>query len=111
VASVETQPDGRENQQPAERRRSRDRDREPEHRGANASQHRLSGVREPARATPYLYSAQEIAALMAATVILRGRLRQATYRTLIRAAVGQRHARSARRSGWTATTSISRMAC
>ncbi len=37
----------------------------------------------PARATPYLYSAQEIAALMAATVILRGRLRQATYRTLI----------------------------
>jgi integrase/recombinase XerD len=37
----------------------------------------------PARATPYPYSAQEIAALIAATVILRGRLRQATYRTLI----------------------------
>lgn len=37
----------------------------------------------PARATPYLYSEQEIAALMAATVILRGRLRQSTYRTLI----------------------------
>ena len=37
----------------------------------------------PARATPYLYSAQEIAALMAATVVLRGRLRRATYRTLI----------------------------
>ena len=37
----------------------------------------------PARATPYLYSEHEIAALMAATVILRGRLRQATYRTLI----------------------------
>ena len=37
----------------------------------------------PARATPYLYSEKEIDALMAATVILRGRLRQATYRTLI----------------------------
>jgi integrase len=37
----------------------------------------------PARATPYPYSEQQIAALMAATVILRGRLRQATYRTLI----------------------------
>ena len=37
----------------------------------------------PARATPYPYSAQEIAALMTATVILRGRLRQVTYRTLI----------------------------
>ena len=37
----------------------------------------------PARATPYLYSEQQIAALMTATVILRGRLRQATYRTLI----------------------------
>ena len=37
----------------------------------------------PARATPYLYSDQQIAALMAATVILRGGLRQATYRTLI----------------------------
>ena len=37
----------------------------------------------PARATPYLYSDQQIATLMAATAILRGRLRQATYRTLI----------------------------
>jgi integrase/recombinase XerD len=37
----------------------------------------------PARATPYLYSDKEIVALMAATAILRGRLRQATYRTLI----------------------------
>jgi integrase/recombinase XerD len=37
----------------------------------------------PARATPYPYSEQQIVALMAATVILRGRLRQATYRTLI----------------------------
>ncbi len=37
----------------------------------------------PARATPYLYSDQDIAALMAATAILRGALRQATYRTLI----------------------------
>ena len=37
----------------------------------------------PARATPYPYSEEQIAALMAATVILRGRLRQATYRTLL----------------------------
>lgn len=37
----------------------------------------------PARAIPYLYSDQEIVALMTATVILRGPLRQATYRTLI----------------------------
>jgi integrase/recombinase XerD len=37
----------------------------------------------PARATPYLYSDEEIVALMKATEILRGRLRQATYRTLI----------------------------
>lgn len=37
----------------------------------------------PARATPYPYSDQQIAALMAATAILRGGLRQATYRTLI----------------------------
>ena len=37
----------------------------------------------PARAIPYLYSERQIAALMAATGILRGRLRQATYRTLI----------------------------
>jgi integrase/recombinase XerD len=37
----------------------------------------------PARATLYPYSDQQIAALMAATVILRGRLRQSTYRTLI----------------------------
>lgn len=35
------------------------------------------------RATPYLYSAEEISALMAATTILRGSHRQATYRTLI----------------------------
>jgi integrase/recombinase XerD len=37
----------------------------------------------PCRATPYLYSDEEILALMAATAILRGPLRQATYRTLI----------------------------
>jgi integrase len=37
----------------------------------------------PSRAIPYPYSDQQIAALMAATVILRGRLRQATYQTLI----------------------------
>jgi len=35
------------------------------------------------RAIPYLYSQQEILALMAATSSLRGELRQATYRTLI----------------------------
>ena len=35
------------------------------------------------RATPYLYTPQEIAALMEATVILRGSHVQATYRTLI----------------------------
>lgn len=35
------------------------------------------------RATPYLYSVKEIAALMSATVILRGSHRRATYRTLI----------------------------
>jgi integrase len=35
------------------------------------------------RATPYLYSPQEIAALMHATTILRGSHVQATYRTLI----------------------------
>jgi integrase len=35
------------------------------------------------RATPYLYTPQEIAALMQATVILRGSHVQATYRTLI----------------------------
>lgn len=35
------------------------------------------------RATPYLYSDAEIAALIAATSVLRGALRQATYRTLI----------------------------
>ena len=35
------------------------------------------------RAVPYLYSEQEIWALMAATDRLRGRLRQTTYRTLI----------------------------
>jgi len=35
------------------------------------------------RATPYLYSAEEISALMTATATLRGSHRQATYRTLI----------------------------
>jgi integrase len=35
------------------------------------------------RATPYLYSAQEISALMTATTTLRGSHRRATYRTLI----------------------------
>jgi integrase len=40
-------------------------------------------ARRPRRAVPYLYSEQEIAALMAATSRLRGQLRQATYRTLI----------------------------
>lgn len=35
------------------------------------------------RATPYLYTPQEIAALMQATIILRGSHVQATYRTLI----------------------------
>jgi site-specific recombinase XerD len=35
------------------------------------------------RAIPYLYSQEEIAALMDATSSLRGELRQATYRTLI----------------------------
>lgn len=35
------------------------------------------------RAIPYLYTQQEIRALMAATSSLRGELRQATYRTLI----------------------------
>jgi integrase len=35
------------------------------------------------RAIPYLYSQEEILALMAATSTLRGELRQATYRTLI----------------------------
>jgi integrase len=37
----------------------------------------------PARATPYLYSDEEIAALIAATVTLRGGLRQVTFQTLI----------------------------
>jgi len=40
-------------------------------------------ARRARRAIPYLYSGREIAALMAATAALRGRLRQATYRTLI----------------------------
>lgn len=40
-------------------------------------------ARRPRRAVPYLYSEQEIAALMAAASRLRGQLRQATYRTLI----------------------------
>ena len=35
------------------------------------------------RATPYLYSAEEISALMTATATLRGSHRRATYRTLI----------------------------
>jgi integrase len=39
--------------------------------------------RRPRRAIPYVYSEPEIAAVMAATSGLRGRLRQATYRTLI----------------------------
>jgi len=39
--------------------------------------------RRPRRATPYLYSDREIETLIAATTVLRGRLRQATYRTLI----------------------------
>jgi hypothetical protein len=51
-ARVETQPDGRENQQPAERRRSRDRNHKPEQPGDDASQRRLSGVREPAILAP-----------------------------------------------------------
>jgi integrase/recombinase XerD len=38
---------------------------------------------QPLRAIPYLYSDQEIAALIGATAGLRGELRQATYRTLI----------------------------
>jgi integrase len=37
----------------------------------------------PQRVTPYLYCDAEIVALMAATTVLRGTLRQATYRTLI----------------------------
>jgi integrase len=40
-------------------------------------------VRHARRAIPYLYTEQEIWALMAATDRLRGRLRQRTYRTLI----------------------------
>ncbi len=40
-------------------------------------------TRRTRRAVPYLYTEQEIWALMAATNLLRGRLRQATYRTLI----------------------------
>ncbi|HZO96249.1 MAG TPA: tyrosine-type recombinase/integrase [Gaiellaceae bacterium] len=39
--------------------------------------------RRPPRAIPYLYTEAEIAALMAATGGLRGRLRQSTYRTLL----------------------------
>jgi len=39
--------------------------------------------RRPLRATPYLYSDQEVRALMAATGSLRFPLRQATYRTVI----------------------------
>jgi integrase len=40
-------------------------------------------VRHTRRAVPYLYTDQELWALMAATERLRGRLRQMTYRTLI----------------------------
>jgi integrase/recombinase XerD len=40
-------------------------------------------VDPPHRATPYLYPAEEIEALMAATAMLRTPLRRATYRTLI----------------------------
>jgi integrase len=40
-------------------------------------------ARRQRRAIPYPYSDREIAALIAATAALRGRLRQATYRTLI----------------------------
>jgi integrase len=40
-------------------------------------------ARRTRRAVPYLYTEQEIRALMAATGRLRGRLRQTTYRTLI----------------------------
>jgi hypothetical protein len=47
-ASAEAEHDGGEEQQPAERRRSRDRNREPEQPDDDASQRRLSGVREPA---------------------------------------------------------------
>lgn len=39
--------------------------------------------RRPRRAVPYLYSDQEITALIAATGGLRGELRRATYRTMI----------------------------
>jgi integrase len=40
-------------------------------------------ARRVRRAVPYLYTEQEISALMVATDRLRGQLRQATYRTLI----------------------------
>lgn len=39
--------------------------------------------RRPPRAVPYLYTDAEVEALIAATSGLRGRLRQATYRTLV----------------------------
>jgi hypothetical protein len=48
VPGVKAQPYRCEEQRPGERRRSRDRDRETEHPGDDASQRRLSGVREPA---------------------------------------------------------------
>ena len=44
------------------------------------------------RATPYLYTPQEISDLMRATTILRGSHVQATYRTLIGDTGGNRHA-------------------
>ena len=48
MASVDAQPDGREEQQAGERRRPGARDRDPEHGGRDGSQRRLCGVREPA---------------------------------------------------------------
>jgi hypothetical protein len=48
VASVEAQPDGREEQQPGERQRSRARTHKSEQRRDGAGQRRLAGVREPA---------------------------------------------------------------
>ena len=67
----------------------------------------------PARAqrlAPYIYSPFEIQALMEAAATLQPPLRGATHRTLIGllAATGLR---LGRRSAWTATTSISTMAC
>lgn len=47
MARVETQPDGHDNQQPADRRRSRNRDREPEQPDDDASQRRLFRRQRP----------------------------------------------------------------